>query len=117
MLGTPAATDDGAIAVPLELRFSEAVVGEAAALAATDPPSRAATWALQLLASSWPTGGGRSPHPSRSTRASRELLQRRHGGGGRTAAKEGKVFEAGNAAAARAVLAGSFVPPHIAGEG
>ena len=50
VLGTPTAADDGAILVPLELKFSEAVVGEAAAaLAATDVQVELRPGTLQLL--------------------------------------------------------------------
>ena len=121
VLGTPAADrrrrDRGAA----RARFSEAVVGEAAALARSDGrPVELRPGTLQLLAVE---AGRRAAAPRRGrqalVRASCELLQRRRGGGGVGGAAEGKVFdEAGNAATTRAVLARArSCRRHIAGEG
>ena len=120
VLGTPTAADDGAIGVPLELKFSEAVVGEAAAaLAATDVASRARPGTLQLLG----VERRRTAAPRRVRQAlvctSPELLQRRRGGGGVGSSEGGQSVRRGWERGADPRGARRLVRArrHIAGEG
>ena len=103
--------------MPLELKFSEAVVGEAAAALAATDVVELRPGSLQLLGVELADGRRRL---AASVKHSFVLVSCCNDGAAEEVggAAEGKVLdEAGNGATTGALLAGSFVPRHIAGEG